>query len=188
MKRIPKNRRLVLGIAVLTLAAGIAALLVTVLIGNRKAYPQRIIARTAAEFLAKGYDPVHVLPSGPVEVTSGNTWVVVTDLSGQLRASAAVDRGLPVSLASCREADVSANCFFVPTGQVPSDLTVELPSGGQQTLAISRYDDKASGYVIAGRMAYFSDWRWYLTMRIIIATWLTGIALFLIANRLLSKR
>lgn len=184
-----KSRRLVAGVALITVVSGLAAIAVTVLLANRSTYPQRILARAASDFLAKGYSPAHVLPGEPVEVTSGGTWITVTDEDGRLLASSATDRGLPVSLVSCREVpQPTADCFFVPKGQMPDTLTVELPSGTRQVLAVSRFSGKAEGYVFAGKEANATSTRLEYTMRLILATWLAGLAAFIVTNRLLSRK
>jgi hypothetical protein len=94
-----------------------------------------------------------------------------------------------VSLASCREAQQPlADCFFVPNGEVPKSLTVQLENSSRQVLAIAPYSGKASGYVFAGRMTNQTDVRWIFNLRIVVSIWLSGIAVFLVANRLLSKK
>jgi hypothetical protein len=183
-----KARRLIAGTAIITAAAGIAAIAIVLLVGNRSTYPQRIFAKQAAEFLTQGYDPVHVLPAEPVEITSGGTWITVTDVFGRMRASSAVDRGMPVNLNSCRQDGVDANCFFVPEGSVPKTLTIITSSGSRQVVAVAEFRGAAEGYVFAGRQTQQTDTRWIEHLRIIVSIWLSGLALFLVANRLLSRR
>ena len=124
----------------------------------------------------------------PVDIRSGGTWIAVTDTAGRLLSTTATEGGTAVTLASCRRPGTEANCFFVPEGQVPQNLSVELPSGSRQKLVIAAFDGNPGGYVVAGRMVEPNYTRLVETLRLIVATWLSGLACFLMGNRLIGKR
>ena len=184
-----RNVRLAAGLAVITVLAGIAHVLTTYLLAQRASYPQRIIAAQAADFLSRGYDAAHLLPGMPVDVWKGGTWLTVTGEDGGILASSATDGGKTVSLASCEDAAMPlASCFFVPSGSLPQSLTVELGSGTRQAVIVERFaSDQGSGYVFAGRSRERTDARMFTTLCLIVATWLSGMGVFVIANRL-SRR
>ena len=183
-----RNKRLAVGLAVITLAAIVAVLTTTFFATRRFSYPQRILAREAASFLARGYDPALVVTGDSVDVRNGGTWMTVTDLQGRVLASNATEGGAAVSLASCREQGTEANCFFAPKGEIPQNLSVELPSGSRQSLVFTRFGGENEGFVVAGRQVDPNYARLFETLRMIIATYLAGVGCFLMGNRFVSRR
>lgn len=182
-----RNVRLVLGLAVITLAAAGAFVWVTFLFFMRAQFPQRPMVDALIPFLERGADAQVVLAGQQVAIDGGGTWVVVTDASGMVLASNARDTAYgPVALVSCREAGKPVPpCFFsLPSGSLPQSLTVLLPDGLRYAL-IARpwHSADQSGFVFAGRTRGVLDERWLWVTRLILATWLAGLGAFFFANR-----
>jgi hypothetical protein len=179
-----RDVRLALGLVAVSLAAGVAYLAATYVSSVRATYPQKPLLAAAVPFLERGADPRVVLPGGDVEVGSGRSWMTVTDADGAILASNAVDDSMSVSLASCHDDGApSYDCFFVPDGDLPRYLTVEV-AGTRQAVVATRWASAGrSGYAFAGRDRSGVDERGALTLHLISATWLAGLGAFWFANR-----
>lgn len=182
----PRNVRLVLGLATITLVAGIAYITTTALYAVRASFPQKALLSAAMPFLEKGYMPAIVLPATISDINTGQVWMVITDSEGRVRASSIREA---IALAECATSPtVNDNCFFVPTGYLKRHITLQFSTSERQAVIAAPWQsEQGNGYIFIGRSREHLDQKLAITLLLIASTWFAGMGAFYFVNRAIRR-